>query len=159
MFKTYFIGLLIVLMAAGCNSAPDISWVLRQTRASELSICQGTPCPELSITYPYFMAKDSVLGRRLNALRDSLIIQTLYLGSDRPNFDLDIAQSMQQYLWVGLDYKPELLSADAYSGQIKVDVHRQNKSLLVLELSGRLILPQGPKEIHSKHPVNLNKNP
>lgn len=130
---------------AGCDSSPEISWVSTQTRAAELSICQGTPCPELSLTYPYFMAKDSLLGRRLNALRDSLIIQTLYLGSDRPNFDLDIVQSMQQYLWVGLDYKPELLSADAYSGQIKVDAHRQNESLLVLELSGRLILPQGPR--------------
>lgn len=156
-FVWYFIGLLPLLLVLGCKNAPIISWDLKQTSAFELSICQGRVCPELTVAYPNFYVEDSALHKRLNTLRDSLIIQALYLGSDRPNFDLSIAQGMNQYLWVGLDYKTELQPDDSYNGLIQVEAFRQNDTLLVLELSSRLILPEGLKIDRTKRTIDLNK--
>lgn len=139
----------------GCNHTPNLSWDLRQVSAHELNICKGSSCPELTVVYPNFHANDSTLLKKLNHLRDSLVIQTLYLGSDTPNFNLNIEQSMSQYLWVGLDYKTELQSAESYDGRIQIDASLQNDRELILEINSQLNLPEGPKIVHSKQTIKL----
>ena len=156
-FVRYFFGLLPWLIFLGCQSAPNITWDWQKTRAHELDLCHGRLCPDLIVHYPHFQTPDSILAVKLNRLTDSLIIQTLYLGSDSPNFDLSIEQSMSQYLWVGLDYKPDLESAESYSGLIQLDAAWENDSLLILELNSRLLLPDGAKMIQSKRRINLSE--
>ena len=95
-FVRYFFGLLPWLIFLGCQSAPNITWDWQETRAHELDLCHGRLCPDLIVHYPHFQTPDSILAVKLNRLTDSLIIQTLYLGSDSPNFDLSIEQSMSQ---------------------------------------------------------------
>lgn len=156
-FLWCFFGLLAGVIFYGCNDTPEITWDWAKISAFELNICQERVCPEVSVTYPIFQAQDTTLKKRLNHLRDSLIIQTLYLGSDSPNFELSIEQSMSQYLWVGLDYKPDLEPGESYSGTIQLDAYQQNDSILILELNSRLLLPGGPKLIQSKKRINLNE--
>lgn len=156
-FGRYLLGLLSGLIFLGCTQAPEISWDEHQTSAHELDICQGRFCPELTLAYPKFHAKDSIMAAKLNRLRDSLIVQALYLGSDQPNFELNIEQSMHQYLWVGLDYKTTLESAESYGGLIQLDASIKDDGLLILELNSRLILPDGPKITQSKRRINLNE--
>jgi hypothetical protein len=150
-----FIVLLPLLLGLGCDHLPEISWEQAQISARDLNICHGRVCPDLTIAYPNFISNDTTLINRLNTIRDSLIVDALYLGSDRPNFDLNIEQSMNQYLWVSLDYKPQLEMAESYNGQIKVIAHWHNDHLLALQVSGRLLLPVGNKLIQNTRRISL----
>jgi hypothetical protein len=154
-FIRSFIVLLPLLLGLGCDHLPEISWEQAQISAHDLYICQGRVCPDLTIAYPNFISNDTILIKRLNTIRDSLIVDALYLGSDRPNFDLNIEQSMNQYLWVSLDYKPQLEMAESYNGQIKVIAHWHNDHLLALQVSGRLLLPAGDKLIQNTRRISL----
>ncbi len=150
-----FIVLLPLLLGLGCDHLPEISWEQAQISARDLNICHGRVCPDLTIAYPNFISNDTTLINRLNTIRDSLIVDALYLGSDRPNFDLNIEQSMNQYLWVSLDYKPQLEMAESYNGQINVIAHWHNDHLLALQVSGRLLLPAGDKLIQNTRRISL----
>ena len=154
-FIRSFIVLLPLLLGLGCDHLPEISWEQAQISARDLNICHGRVCPDLTIAYPNFISNDTALVKRLNTIRDSLIIDALYLGSDRPNFDLNIEQSMNQYLWVSLDYKTQLEMAESYNGQIEVIAHWQNDDLLALQVSGRLLLPAGDKLIQNTRRISL----
>jgi hypothetical protein len=156
-FARYLIGLLPAAVSLGCSVVPEVSWDLLQTSADQLTICQGRVCPKLTVTYPNFKTQDSILGARLGKITDSLVIEVLYLGSDRPNYGLSIQQSIKQYLWVGLDYKTELLEPESYDGMIKIDASRQNDSILIIELNSQLILPEGQKTDKAKRRINLKE--
>ena len=82
-------------------------------------------------------------------------MDALYLGSDRPNFGLSIEEGIDQYLLVGLDYKTELLAAESYGGQINITPIKQGDTVLTIELTGQLILPQGKKLLNRKKHLRL----
>ena len=150
-----FFGFWSALTLFSCLDTPSISWVMLNKTAQEQNICQGRACPDLTISFPKFESRDSVALTRLNKTRDSLIMDALYLGSDRPNFGLSIEEGIDQYLWVGLDYKTELLAAESYGGQINITPIKQGDTVLTIELTGQLILPQGKKLLNRKKHLRL----
>ena len=154
--KRYFWGLWSAITLIGCADHPYISWAVLDKSAQEQNICKGRVCPDLTISFPNFESRDSIGLSRLNKIRDSLIIDALYLGSDRPNFGLSIEESIDQYLWVGLDYKTELQAAESYNGQLNITPVIQGDTILIMELTGQLILPQGKKLINTKKHVQLS---
>ncbi|MDA0863507.1 MAG: hypothetical protein O3B88_02420 [Bacteroidetes bacterium] len=153
--KRSFFGFWSALTLFSCLDTPSISWVMLNKTAQEQTICQGQACPDLTISFPKFESRDSVALTRLNKTRDSLIMDALYLGSDRPNFGLSIEEGIDQYLWVGLDYKTELLAAESYGGQINITPIKQGDTVLTIELTGQLILPQGKKLLNRKKHLRL----
>ncbi|MBL6607783.1 MAG: hypothetical protein ISP52_06630 [Flavobacteriaceae bacterium] len=153
--KRSFLGFWSALTLFSCLDTPSISWVMLNKTAQEQNICQGRACPDLTISFPKFESRDSVALTRLNKTRDSLIMDALYLGSDRPNFGLSIEEGIDQYLWVGLDYKTELLAAESYGGQINITPIKQGDTVLTIELTGQLILPQGKKLLNRKKHLRL----
>jgi hypothetical protein len=154
--KRSFFGFWSALTLFSCSDTPTISWVMLNKTAQEQTICKGRACPDLRLSFPKFESGDSIALARLNKISDSLILDALYLGSDRPNFNLSIEEAIDQYLWVGLDYKTELQAAESYNGKINITPSRQGDTVIVLELTGQLLLPQSEKLLNAKKRLRLS---
>lgn len=153
----HFFGLFCVLTILGCIHGPSISISPHNQSAQDQIQCQGRICPELTISYPIFVTRDTALTARLEATRDSLIQEALYLGGDQVNYALSIDQSIDQYLWVALDYNPEPEREGNYNGHIDVVALNQKDTLLIMTLVGSLSLPYGHKILNKQKRIRLNQ--
>ena len=155
--KRHFFGFYSLLTITGCTHGPFISISPQNQSAQDQTLCQGRICPELTISYPNFVTRDTALTARLETTRDSLILEALYLGSDQVNYSLSIGQSIDQYLWVALDYNPEPQREGNYNGHLNVVALNQKDTLLAMTLEGSLYLPDGRKTLNNQKRIPLKQ--
>lgn len=84
MFKNYAVVALISIVFISCNQDEKIEFSSQSLTEKELSICENSNCPEITINYVEVFGNKDV-SNKINKKIKSFIFQSLLLGEDVPS--------------------------------------------------------------------------
>lgn len=130
--KKVAVFLIALSLFTSCSETPEVSITPSTFNESNLTECQTSSCPKISIDYPVFSGDSSITGS-INRHISDFILQSLYLGEGNNPNAKTIEEAASKFVAANRDLKTEFDMDLNYEASIGVTESFRNETLVSLE--------------------------